>query len=54
MWTQVSELNGFDNNAAKVYGIKGIPFNILLDRAGKIIAKNLKSAELQEFLSKIL
>jgi hypothetical protein len=37
----------------KEYGIKGIPFNMLLDPKGKIIARNLRGAELQITLSEL-
>jgi peroxiredoxin len=53
LWTQVSELKGFNNTAAKEYGIKGIPYNILLDPEGKIIAKNLQGEKLISRLEEI-
>jgi len=53
VWTQISELGGFENSAAKLYGIKGIPSNLVIDPNGKIIAKNLYGEDLTEFLSKL-
>jgi peroxiredoxin len=50
LWTQISELNGFENNAAKLYAIKGLPSNLLIDPNGKIIAKNLYREDLNSFL----
>ncbi len=47
-WTQVSDLKFWDNEVAKQYGIKAIPQNLLLDPEGKIIAKNLSGAELDQ------
>lgn len=49
-WTQVSDLRGWDNAAAKVYGIRSIPASFLIDPTGKIIARDLKGKDLQEKL----
>jgi peroxiredoxin len=49
-WTQVSELNGFESQAAVSYGISAIPANFLIDPSGKIIGKNLRGPELEEKL----
>lgn len=38
----VSDLQGWNNAAAKRYGINGIPTNVLVDKNGIIIAKNLR------------
>lgn len=40
-WHQVSDLQYWKNAAALQYGITAIPQNLLLDREGRIIAKNL-------------
>lgn len=40
-WTHVSDLKGWDNAAGKLYGIRSIPSNVLLDSNGVIIAKNV-------------
>lgn len=40
-WTQVSDLNGYDNVVAELYAVTSIPSNYLLDNDGKIIAKDL-------------
>ena len=53
-WINVSDLMFWDNAVVKQYGIKSIPQNILLDSEGKIIAKNLKTDELDLKLSEIL
>jgi len=46
-WPQVSDLKEFDNDIAKYYSVKDIPFNLLIDKEGKIVGKNLRG----EFLS---
>ena len=52
-WTHVSDLQFWDNAAAKLYHIQGIPQNILVDPEGKIIAKNLRGPALQEKLCEL-
>lgn len=53
-WTQVSDLKFWDNEVAKLYGIRGIPQNFLIDPSGKIIAKNLRGEELKKKLEELL
>ncbi len=50
-WTQVSELKRWEGKTASLYKVEGIPASFVLDPSGKIIAKNLKGAELEKFLS---
>ena len=52
-WTQVSDLKGWNNTAAIAYGFKSIPFNLLLDKDGIIIGKNLHGADLENKLKEI-
>ena len=52
-WTQVSELNGFKNAAAELYGVQSIPQNFLIDPNGMIIGKNLRGDELNKKLASI-
>jgi peroxiredoxin len=49
-WTHVSDLQYFNSVAAQTYGVASIPFSILLDRDGKIIAKNLRGKALEDAL----
>lgn len=53
-WTQVSDLKYFDSQAAKDYNINAIPFSILIDPQGKIIAKNLRGAALEKKLAEVM
>ncbi|MCK7556295.1 AhpC/TSA family protein [Chitinophaga sedimenti] len=53
-WTQISDLKGFNSEAAVLYGIKAIPSNFLIDPSGKIIARNLRGDDLSAELAKIL
>jgi len=50
-WTQVSDLQFWNNAVAKQYGINSIPQNFLIDPAGKIVAKNLRGDDLEKKLA---
>ena len=54
VWTHVSDLQYFNSQAARDYNIQAIPFSILLDKDGKIIAKNLRGAALEQKLEEVL
>lgn len=54
VWTQVSDLKFWNNEAATKYKISSIPQNYLVDPTGKIIAKNLRGPELQDKLCQLL
>ncbi len=53
-WMHVSDLKGWANDAAKAYGVRGIPANFLIDPQGKIVAKNLRGDELKSKLAEVL
>jgi peroxiredoxin len=53
-WTHVSDLKYWQSAAAKTYNITGIPFSVLLDPNGVIIAKNLRGPALDRKLEEIL
>lgn len=53
-WTNISDLKGWGNETARLFGITGIPANLLLDKEGKIVAKNLRGAALEEKLTELL
>jgi peroxiredoxin len=52
-WTHVSDLKYFNSEAARTYNINAIPFSILLDPKGIIIAKNLRGRALESKLEEI-
>ena len=54
VWNHVSDLKGWSNEAAKAYGIRAIPANLLLDKDGKIVAKNLRGEELMKKLAEVV
>lgn len=53
-WSHVSDLKFWDNEVARLYGVRSIPTNYLIDPTGKIIAKNLRGEDLEHFLKKSL
>jgi peroxiredoxin len=52
-WPHVSDLKGWGSETASDYNVTFIPFNMLIDSEGKIIAKNLHSKELQSKLAEL-
>ncbi|MBL4710858.1 MAG: AhpC/TSA family protein [Flavobacteriales bacterium] len=53
-WTQVSDLKFWQSEAAKDYGVSGIPFALLIDANGKVLGKNLRGPALQQKLAEVL
>ena len=53
-WHHVSDLAFWNNAAAQQYGVSSIPFSVLLDRDGKVLAKNLRGPALEEKLAEVL
>jgi peroxiredoxin len=51
-WTHVSDLKFWDNEVARLYGIKAIPQNLLIDPQGKIVAKNVRGDALETAVEK--
>lgn len=53
-WAHVSDLKGWESEVVKLYSIRGIPQNFLLDKDGKIVASNLRGEALEAKLAEIL
>jgi peroxiredoxin len=53
-WPQVSDLRQWKSEAARIYNVQGIPYTVLLDTEGKILAKNLRGEELEKKLAEVL
>ena len=53
-WTHVSDLKFWQSIAAQQYGVQAIPATFLLDKEGKIIAKNLRGEALEQKLEEVL
>ena len=50
----MSDLKGWESEGAKVYNIRAIPANVLIDQEGKIIAKDLRGDDLYKKVSELL
>jgi peroxiredoxin len=53
-WVHVSDLQGWESSAAQLYNVTAIPHTVLLDPQGKIIARDLRGAELEQKLELLL
>lgn len=53
-WPQVSDLKFWQSEAAQIYAVQSIPFTVLIDKDGKILATELRGAELEKKLAEIL
>ncbi|MBM3419627.1 MAG: AhpC/TSA family protein [Bacteroidetes bacterium] len=53
-WIHVSDVMFWNSVVVPLYRIESIPFNLLLDREGKIIASNLRGEALLEVLENIM
>ena len=53
-WINVSDLKGWKNEVAVMYGINSVPQNLLIDPNGMIIAKNLRGEALTEKLKELI
>ena len=53
-WQHISDLKKWESIVVGAYQIEGIPFNVLIDPTGKIIATELRGQALQETLAGVL
>ena len=53
-WTHISDLKFWDSEAVELYGFQGIPYNVLVDPKGIIIAENLRGFDLINTLQREL
>ncbi len=53
-WQHVSDLKGWKNEAAALYSVNSIPANLLIDKTGKIVGRNLREAKLGETIAGLL
>ncbi len=54
VWKQVSDLQGWGNATSNQFYIKAIPSNMLLDKDGRIVAKNLFGKKLTSKLAELM
>jgi peroxiredoxin len=53
-WTHVSDLKFWESAVVPLYNIQGIPYNVLVDPQGKVVAENLRGEELGKKLAELL
>jgi peroxiredoxin len=53
-WSHISDLKKWESIVVNSYQIQGIPFNVLIDPTGKIIATDLRGSALQNTLKQLL
>lgn len=53
-WPQMSDLQGWSNAGAKLYGVNSIPATVLVDQEGTIVARNLRGDAIKEKLGELL
>lgn len=53
-WPHVSDLKGWKNEAAALYSVNSIPANLLVDKTGKIVSRNLREDKLPETIAGLL
>ncbi len=53
-WTHVSDLKFWESIVVSLYRFEGIPYNILVDPSGTIIAESLRGPDLEKKLAEVL
>jgi peroxiredoxin len=53
-WTHVSDLKYWSSKAVETFKFNGIPFNVLIDPQGKVIAEGLRGDALEDKLKEVL
>ncbi|MFW5886784.1 MAG: redoxin family protein [Bacteroidota bacterium] len=53
-WVHVSDLKQWASPVVPLYGVKGIPYTVLLDREGVVLAKGLRGNALENKLKEVL
>jgi peroxiredoxin len=53
-WTHMSDLKYWNSQAVETFGFQGIPFNVLVDPSGKVIAESLRGEDLDAKLKQVL
>jgi len=53
-WTHISDLKFWNSKAVETFKFNGIPFNVLIDPTGKVIAQSLRGDALENKLKEVL
>ena len=52
-WPQMSDLQGWNSEGARLYGVNSIPATVLISQDGVIVARNLRGDELKNKLTEL-
>lgn len=52
-WHHISDLKGWSSQLSKPYGVRGIPYTVLIDKEGNIIGKRLRGPALEAKLKEL-
>jgi len=50
-WVQLSDLRGWDNEAARLFNVNSIPYTIVVSQDGTILATGLRGKSLKDFIN---
>jgi peroxiredoxin len=53
-WTHISDLKFWNSKAVEIFKFDGIPFNVLIDPQGKVVAESLRGDRLENKLKEVL
>jgi len=53
-WTHISDLKYWQSEVVPIYQVASIPFNVLVDPDGKVVAENLRGNALEQKLQQVL
>jgi len=53
-WNHISDLQSWNSSVVNLYGFNSIPYNVLIDPQGKIIAQSLRGEDLENKLAEVL
>ena len=53
-WRQVFDGKGWESAVGQLYGVEAIPFTLLLDGEGKVVARDLRGEQLEAEIAKLL
>ncbi|MDP4201653.1 MAG: TlpA disulfide reductase family protein [Bacteroidota bacterium] len=53
-WTQLRDIDTGNTGVKNLYGINAIPFNILIDRTGKIVSSGIPAVVLPQYVKSLL
>jgi thiol-disulfide isomerase/thioredoxin len=52
-WLHVSDLKGWNNAVGRMYGVRGVPASVLVDKDGKVIGNELRGESLKAKLAEL-